>query len=144
MANLADSGDACHHNGEFRPSSYLPLPESIWPHPFDTKSQSPCPGSVFEKLLRDGDRTKPFYEFKKNEKGETDMAVNVKEAEETIVKVMEVDSNQQILVAMAHDSTLLTVLDFFPNYVDAFAEKGWVEKCRWAFLNDFKGAVETS
>jgi glyoxylase-like metal-dependent hydrolase (beta-lactamase superfamily II) len=46
-------GDACHHNGEFRPSAYRPLPESISPHPWE-KWGLLCPGSLFEKVLRDG------------------------------------------------------------------------------------------
>jgi glyoxylase-like metal-dependent hydrolase (beta-lactamase superfamily II) len=46
-------GDACHHNGEFRPSQYRPLPESISPHPWEGKSAL-CPGSIFQTVLRDG------------------------------------------------------------------------------------------
>lgn len=68
-------GDACHHNGEFRPSPFRPLPDSISPHPFDSTSKNPCPGSLFEKILRDGDKTKAFYEMKKDEKGGSDLAV---------------------------------------------------------------------
>ena len=48
-------GDACHHNGEFRPSQYRPLPESIAPHPWEKgPGAKTCPGSLFEHLLRDG------------------------------------------------------------------------------------------
>lgn len=46
-------GDACHHNGEFRPSVYRPLPESISPHPWDKEGKM-CPGSIFQSILRDG------------------------------------------------------------------------------------------
>lgn len=46
-------GDACHHNGEFRPSAYRPLAQEIIPHPWEGKG-AVCPGSVFEKVLRDG------------------------------------------------------------------------------------------
>jgi glyoxylase-like metal-dependent hydrolase (beta-lactamase superfamily II) len=46
-------GDACHHNGEFRPSQYRPLPESISPHPWEGKGAI-CPGSIFQTVLRDG------------------------------------------------------------------------------------------
>lgn len=69
------------------------------------------------------------------------MAHNPREARETIRKVMETDAHEKVLVVMAHDDTLLDVLDFFPGYLDGFVGKGWVEESRWAFLNDFKGAV---
>ena len=56
-------GDSCHHAGELRPSKYRPLPENISPNPFTSISapKAPCPGALFEKILRDGDKTKPFY-----------------------------------------------------------------------------------
>lgn len=47
-------GDACHHNGEFRPSVYRPLPKSISPHPWDKGAGVVCPGNLFERILRDG------------------------------------------------------------------------------------------
>ena len=47
-------GDSCHHNGEFRPSVYRPLPESITPHPWAKGEGKVCPGSIFQSILRDG------------------------------------------------------------------------------------------
>jgi glyoxylase-like metal-dependent hydrolase (beta-lactamase superfamily II) len=47
-------GDSCHHNGEFRPSVYSPLPESITPHPWEKGEGKICPGSIFQSILRDG------------------------------------------------------------------------------------------
>jgi hypothetical protein len=77
-------GDSCHHAGELRPSKYRPLPENISPNPFTSVSapQAPCPGALFEKILRDGDKTKPFY-------GVSDVGVhyNATEVAETIAKV---------------------------------------------------------
>ena len=99
---------------------------------------------MFESLLKDGDRTKPFYELKVDEQGEAGMAEDLDEAIKTIGKVMEVDSQQQVLVVIAHDDSLIGIVDFFPKYADGFAEKGWVAKSTWAFLNDFKGAVKAS
>ncbi|TVY38001.1 Cytochrome P450 monooxygenase, partial [Lachnellula subtilissima] len=129
-------GDACHHAGEFRPSQYLPLPSSISPNPLSLGSSTPCPGSLFEDLYRDGDGTKPFYSIAK---GEGAIAHNADEAERTIGKVMEADARDEVLVVMAHDDTLLDVVDFFPKYANDFKEKGWVEKGRWLFLKDFCG-----
>jgi len=44
-------GDAAHHGGEFRPSEYLPLPDSIIPNPFAPYSATTCPGEMFESIL---------------------------------------------------------------------------------------------
>jgi glyoxylase-like metal-dependent hydrolase (beta-lactamase superfamily II) len=134
-------GDSCHHGGEFRPSRYLPFPSSISPNPLDLKSSKPCPGAMFEDLLRDGDKAKPFYVISKPEDG-TGVAHDADEADITIGKVMEADARDEVLVVMAHDDSLLDVINFFPKYANEFVEKGWVAKGRWLFLKDFAGAVK--
>jgi glyoxylase-like metal-dependent hydrolase (beta-lactamase superfamily II) len=128
-------GDACHHCGEFRPSKYLPLPASIFPNPLDLKSSSPCPGAAFGPILRGGHTREPIFTFA------GPSAHDPEEAEKTIGKVMEADARRDVLVIMAHDETLLDVVDFFPKYANDFREKGWVEKGRWLFLKDFAKAV---
>jgi hypothetical protein len=133
-------GDACHHGGEFRPSQYLPLPESIYPHPLDLKSKTPCPGSLFDDLYRDGDKTKPFYTIARLDDGKG-VAHDADEAEATIGKVIEADARDEVLVVMAHDESLLSVMDFFPEYANDFMQKGWVNEGRWLFLKDFAKAV---
>lgn len=133
-------GDSCHHGGEFRPSPYLPFPETISPNPLDFKSLTPCPGKLFEDLFRDGDREKPFYTVARPEGG-NGVAHDADEAEVTIGKVIEADAQEFILVVMAHDESLLGVVDFFPKYADDFAKKGWVQKGKWIFLKDFKHAL---
>ncbi|KAL2062868.1 hypothetical protein VTL71DRAFT_5940 [Oculimacula yallundae] len=133
-------GDACHHGGEFRPSQYIQLPESISPNPFDIKSKIPCPGSMFDDLYRDGDRNKPFYAIAKPEDG-SGVAHDADEAEVTVEKVIEADAHDEVFVVMAHDDSLLDVVDFFPKYANDFKSKGWAEKTRWLFLKDFAKAV---
>lgn len=142
-------GDAAHHGGEVRPSEYMPLPESISPNPLagspsspssSPSSSTPCPGAVFEHLLRGGrggDRTKPFLGAARG-----GIHADVDELEETIGKIQEADAHDRVLVVLAHDRSLLPVLDFFPKYASDFASKDWVEKGRWAFLKDFKEALE--
>lgn len=134
-------GDACHHGGEFRPSTWLPLPESISPHPFERGSSKPCPGEVFEHLLRDGDRAKAFYGIP-DLPPEKAVAHNREQTIETIEKVQETDANDNVFVVMAHDDCIKEVVDFFPKEANKFREKGWVAKTRWAFLKDFKEAAE--
>lgn len=134
-------GDACHHGGEFRPSQYFQVPASISPNPLDRKSKTPCPGSLFDDLYRDGDKTKPFYAIARLEDGKG-VAHDVDEAEETIGKVIEADAQAEVFVIMAHDETLLEVVDFFPKYANEFKQKGWDEEGRWLFLGDFAKAVK--
>jgi glyoxylase-like metal-dependent hydrolase (beta-lactamase superfamily II) len=134
-------GDACHHGGEFRPSQYLPLPSYIFPNPLDLKSSNACPGAIFEDLLPDKDKTKPFYQIARPEDG-SGVAYDADGAEVTIEKVIEADARDEILVVMTHDESLLNVVDFFPKYANDFVQKGWVEQGRWLFLKDFAGAVK--
>ena len=134
-------GDACHHGGEFRPSQYRPIPESIFPNPLDLKSRNPCPGSMFDDLYRDGDKHKPFYAIARPDDG-SGVAHDADEAEVTIEKVMEADAQDEVFVVMAHDDSLLNIVDFFPEYANDFKAKGWAEEGRWLFLKDFAKAVE--
>lgn len=133
-------GDACHHGGEFRPSPYRQIPSSISPNPLDLKSKQPCPGSLFEDLYRDGDNSKPFYAIARLPDGKG-VAHDVDEAEATIDKIIEADAQDEVLVVMAHDDSLLPVLDFFPKYANDFKQKGWAEEGRWLFLKDFAKAI---
>jgi len=130
-------GDAAHQAGEFRPSKYLPLPDAIVPHPLDIHSATPCPGALFEHLLRSGDRTKPFFDVAKD-----GVSVDAGEAQSTIGKLQETDAHNNILVVIAHDNGVIPFISFFPKYANDFNSKNWDEKGRWAFLKDFKEALE--
>lgn len=130
-------GDASHQAGEFRPSKYLPLPDSITPHPLDAHSVTPCPGALFEHLLQGGDKKRQFFNVAKD-----GVSLDVAETERTIEKLQEADAHDKILVVIAHDKSILSLLDFFPKYANEFALKNWVEKGRWAFLKEFKEALE--
>ncbi|KAK3938540.1 beta-lactamase-like protein [Diplogelasinospora grovesii] len=135
-------GDAFHHGGEIRPSEFLPLPtDIIMPDPFTSLGGGGhrCPGEMFESLLPDGDRTKTFYEPARLDKGQVHH--NVDQAIHTIRKLQEADVQEYVLVAAAHDDTLLDVVDFFPQKMNDFVKKGWVQKARWRFLRDFAEAV---
>lgn len=132
-------GDAVHHGGELRPSRYLPLPDEISPHPFTSLARSVCPGSMFDNILRDGDRCKTIYEPARQTK--VQMNYDVDEAIRTIEKLQEADVRDNILFVAAHDASLLDIVDFFPLKANNFMQKGWVEKARWRFLMDFAEAV---
>ncbi|KAI1082923.1 beta-lactamase-like protein [Whalleya microplaca] len=133
-------GDAVHHGGELRPSKWRPLPESISPHPFTPLSSTPCPGELFEPLLRDG-KEEPFYVPVAQFPLAPPVHHDVPTAIQTIKKLQETDAYDNILIVPAHDQTMLHVVDFFPKPANAFMEKGWVKQTRWAFLADFAKAV---
>lgn len=124
-------GDACHHGGEFKPSKYLPLPDSITPNPFKNSSENACPGAIFESLLRGGDATKPIFTI--SAKG---IHHDVEVCKQSVEKVMEADGNGNVFTVIAHDGSLLNLVDFFPKHANGFKEKSWVENGRWAFLQD--------
>lgn len=135
-------GDAAHHGGELRPSEYLPLPDSISPHPLDSHSTTPCPGTLFEHLLPGKDRTKAFLKISRTPTEQGGVNHDPEEAVRTVAKIQEADAHGRILVVIAHDNTLLDVVDLFPKFANDFAAKGWVKQGRWAFLKDYAKALE--
>jgi glyoxylase-like metal-dependent hydrolase (beta-lactamase superfamily II) len=135
-------GDICHHVGQFRPSAKHPLPAMIFPHPFDHNSATPCPGELFEHLLPDKDTAKPFYCVAGPNNG-IQVAADLDAANESISKLQDMDGLDEVLVVIAHDSSLLDVVDFFPKYADDFFAKGWQKKGKWLFLKDFAEAVKS-
>lgn len=134
-------GDICHHIGQFRPSSKHPLPLVISPNPFNPESLAPCPGALFEHLLPNEDYTKPFFTVARSKNG-IKAVYDAEAADASISKLQELDGLDEVLVVIAHDPTLLPVIDFFPKYADDFLEKGWAKDGKWLFLKDFADAVK--
>ncbi|KAI9820183.1 MAG: hypothetical protein M1827_005805 [Pycnora praestabilis] len=133
-------GDACHHGGEFRPTEYLPLPKHISPNPLDFKRPMSCPGALFEAIHPKKSATEPFYEIA--DLGGKGVAHDADEAKASVRKMEEFDADENVFVVIAHDETLLDVVDFFPKKANAWKEKGWAVDGKWRFLKDFKEAVE--
>lgn len=129
-------GDIAHHGGEFRPTEYLPLPDTITPNPFrPTTNTSSCPGALFESIHpQPGEyKTKPFYRLT-----EGGVHANTAAAQDSVDKMHEWDAAENIFVVVAHDRTLFDLFEYFPQS-DArqWRAKGWKEKGRWRFLGDF-------
>ncbi|MCJ1399609.1 hypothetical protein MMC11_002811 [Xylographa trunciseda] len=143
-------GDFVHHGGEFRPSPYLSLPTSIYPHPFLNRRGHGqlCPGSIFEKIhpatTENKDtgnskwRTEPFF------RPAAVFTHDLEQCVSTIKKVQEADGHEQVLVVFAHDETLLDVVEFFPKKANDWLGKGWGTSTKWMFLKDFQKGVEAS
>ena len=137
-------GDAAHHCGEFRPTPLVPLPESISPSPFEPpKSLSSCPSSIFEPIHRSAAdsksdfRTTPFYE------AAPIMETDALASRLTLEALKTLDSSPDVLVVIAHDSSLLNILGLYPDLKADLT--GWEEGGgrntkgigRWRFLKDF-------
>ncbi|KAI9799652.1 MAG: hypothetical protein M1833_003967 [Piccolia ochrophora] len=135
-------GDVCHHGGEFRPTKYLPLPSEISPNPLNPAAgASPCPGALLQGVHPAGKANEPFFEISQGEDGSS-VAHDKEQATQSIRKVEEFDPRADVFVVIAHDQSLLDVMEFFPKEANAWQEKGWAEKGKWLFLADFKEAVE--
>ncbi|MCJ1370821.1 hypothetical protein MMC20_002034 [Loxospora ochrophaea] len=155
-------GDACHHGGEFRPTSYLPLPRTLSPNPLTspkhlTPSSSlptytpvpppspfptPLPSTLFTRIHRIPHCcNEPFYALGGGPDGKG-FSYSIADATSVIRGVEEFDAHDDILTVIAHDASLLGVVDFFPNEAQGWRERGWKERGKWRFLGDFGGAVE--
>ncbi|KAG5806313.1 hypothetical protein H9Q74_007399 [Fusarium xylarioides] len=133
-------GDVAHHAGEFRPSPFTPLPAEIRPDPRKPPFQrhaegSFCPGSMFEEMHRGAiersldPRTTPFYQVTG--------AHNEEVAQESADALQPFDGNDNVFTAIAHDTSLAGIVDFFPKGANEWKAKGWKREGHWRFLNDF-------
>jgi glyoxylase-like metal-dependent hydrolase (beta-lactamase superfamily II) len=123
-------GDVCHSIAQLRPSTFRPLPESV---PASVLGKSPPPENCdcvsLGKFQRD--ESCPFYGLAPG------MQEDLGKAQETIDKLKAFDGRDDVLIVIAHDATLLDVMDFFPNDMNDWRRKDWADEGRWRFLEDF-------
>ncbi|RSL87849.1 hypothetical protein CEP52_015416 [Fusarium oligoseptatum] len=135
-------GDGCHHAGSLRPNKHLPLPKELSPSPFAIPPNAEgtiCQGALLEAIHPNQENTKPYYSRLASAPGR-----DVPEAEATIEKMINFDLREDVFVIIAHDRTLLDVINFFPKKANEWKEKGWKGASRWRFLEDFKGALPST
>lgn len=53
------------------------------------------------------------------------------------------DTNPDVFVILAHDNSVLDIIDLFPKSLNAWKEQGLKEKCMWAFLDETNPAFFT-
>ncbi|KAJ5672046.1 hypothetical protein N7507_001173 [Penicillium longicatenatum] len=124
-------GDVCHYGGIFRPSKYLPLPDSIHPHPCHPHGNVPfCPGGAFEELQQTRGRsiTEPLFT--------PTFGHDIPLIIETIGKLQEADFLDNVFVIIAHDATVRDGVVHFPLSLNRWKEMGWGKDLKWAFLRD--------
>lgn len=127
-------GDIAHHGGEFRPTQYLPLPEPILPNPLEapfTVTSSLCPGEIFRAVHPKNSRTEPFFD------PTGDFHADDQEARRSIANMTEFDAHDNVFSVVAHDKSLLDVVDFYPKGANDWRDKGWGKEGRWRFLRSF-------
>ena len=134
-------GDCAHHGAEFRPTQYLPLPETLSPSPMPRTHPGICPGALFADIHRlhpsPSSFTEPFLVV--SEKA----AHDVNAARDSITKMGDFDAHENILTIVAHDDTMVNVVGTFPNTLaNDWKTKGWREKGLWRFLGDLGAAAE--
>jgi hypothetical protein len=111
------------------------MPENIVPSPLAapfTKQAPMCPGSLFEAVHPNKSSTEPFYV-------PTDQGVHKDgaEAKESIDKLTEFDSHDNVFVNIAHDTSMYDIIEFYPKKANGWSQKRWKQEGRWRFLRDF-------
>lgn len=139
--------DTCHHCGEFRPSAQVPLPSTV-----DRKEASrsnasamsifPCPGELFTQQIHPNKQSnQPFYTVPDMPDGKG-VASCRKEALASREKLISLDACDNVFVLIAHDPSVLGVIDTFPAVATEWRRLGWKDKCQWRFLNDFASGIQ--
>jgi hypothetical protein len=134
-------GDTAHHAGEFRPTTYLPLPPEINPSPFDLlRSASVFASAMFESVHSTSNpgeyTTTPFYPFNPAAN------VSVPETQACVDKMERFDASPHVFVIIAHNASVLGVLHPFPRTITTWDRTDEKIISRWRFLRDFEKAVQ--
>ncbi|ESK81485.1 metallo-beta-lactamase superfamily protein [Moniliophthora roreri MCA 2997] len=128
-------GDTAHHAGQIRPNAHIhktcPCPASILESTRESVSTKYfSPESTYfdlqsrtEPLLSVTSMIPSFY---------ADRAMSIESQKALGV----LDADPDVLVILAHDPTLLGVIDMFPSTLDAWKENGWKEQVVWEFLKE--------
>ncbi|KAF6819028.1 metallo-beta-lactamase superfamily protein [Colletotrichum musicola] len=126
-------GDVCHYAGVFRPSKYLPVPESISPHPCRPHENiALCPGSAWDELQASRGRCPTDALF------DATFGLDLPKVAETIESLQQLDCDENVFVIIAHDSTVRDAVPHFPRSLDAWKSEGWGKAVKWAFFRDLE------
>jgi hypothetical protein len=145
-------GDICHFSGDFRPSAWIPLPETIPEDAFRGRAGKypmPCPCAFFSdhhpQLHNDEidsstvkKNEEPFYHLSTHKHSSYK---NPALAKVTTAKMQQYfDSDPDVLVCLAHDTALVDLLPVFNNEpekdLNNWQELGMKEKCHWGWLGE--------
>jgi hypothetical protein len=126
-------GDVAHTQAVFRPSTKMPLPETI-PDPNQQPFTSTTSSLPYTQLH-------PSYNVSNETPSRTTPFGNVPEIEHdpatlqiTTHKLVEFDGDENILVVLAHDASLLDVIDLYPGRANEWKNSGWKEQAHWRWM----------
>jgi glyoxylase-like metal-dependent hydrolase (beta-lactamase superfamily II) len=131
-------GDICHFGGSFRPTKYVPMPQSFSLCELGHSGQDSAvvDSSLFTQChpnLQNA-RVEPYY---KPCSRSDSWYVNPPLAGQSIGNLVALDADDRVLVLIAHDPSIMKVLPFFPNgELNYWYNAGWKSKIRWRFLNE--------
>ena len=91
-----------------------------------------CPGSAFDDLQRSRGREPTDSLYVPIFGHDIPLAI------ETVGKLQELDCDENVFVIIAHDSTVRDGVEHFPKNLNAWKEKGWGRKLKWAFFRDLE------
>ncbi|KEF61200.1 uncharacterized protein A1O9_02765 [Exophiala aquamarina CBS 119918] len=145
-------GDIARSCMVFRPTEKYPLPETISPAPNSSlaltnlNASSSCPGDFFASMHRlrneeNGAHKSHTTPFCLAAGPDEDLA----ESQRSVDKLAGFDGQENVLTILAHDNSLLDVLEYFPNTANLWKRKGWGPQGHWRFLAPLmkgKGAEE--
>ncbi|KAL2825380.1 beta-lactamase-like protein [Aspergillus pseudoustus] len=130
-------GDTCHFSAQLRPSVSRPLPVDYTSGAQDSASASAsvpsvpaCPGAIMDRLL--ANPAQPLFEMPAAN------TVDVTEAHASIGKMQAFDAADNVWVVIAHDQSLLDLVEFYPATVNDWQVKKYAERTRWRFWNTLK------
>lgn len=138
-------GDICHFPGVFRPSTEIPLPDTIFDGTFQPM---PCPCTLLtdqpgrEPLGTGHDgvsfetKALPMYRVSTED---TAAYLNSSIAQQSVDKLVSFDGSPSVLVCLAHDESMLHNLPTFNDSpsddLNNWKERGYKKKIHWGWLN---------
>lgn len=130
-------GDICHFGGAFRPRKDLPLPEGLSAREIDVSCSHDEPIDCQRFAVCHPNptlaRTSPYYSACSRPDS---WYADPPTANESIRRLQILDADERILVLIAHDSSVVNLLPFYPKggVLNNWHANGWKAKLRWGFL----------
>lgn len=120
--------DICHFPGQFRPNAYNPLPQGIQT---TSSIQTSYYGEIgcLTRTCKRGNE--PFFHVPEFN------AADVMASSQSIAKLQCFDAAENVFIVIAHDKSVLGLVNVFPDKLNDWKSKGYRDHCRWGFLNEF-------
>lgn len=130
-------GDCCHHMSQLRPSYFVALPcsvkysinsETFYPHPDNDAS--------WTTICCSKGANSPFAGISDHLDGAS-AASDPATAMASLRTLQQLDEDNGIVFfTVAHDKSLLEVIELFPKWANDWRSRGWAKQARWSFLKD--------